>query len=96
MFFSFSYTFPSRLTRDSIFNDGKENARDRHGPARRTGRLRRSCQAAGGETRLSTFVSGAFLLFLIVVLGSLVARIPMAALVAVMITFRCCLFARNR
>ncbi len=40
---------------------------------------------SGGETRLSTFVSGAFLLFLIVVLGSLVAIIPMAALVAVMI-----------
>lgn len=40
---------------------------------------------SGGETRLSTFVSGAFLLFLILVLGSLVAIIPMAALVAVMI-----------
>ncbi|PKP66482.1 MAG: sodium-independent anion transporter [Alphaproteobacteria bacterium HGW-Alphaproteobacteria-7] len=40
---------------------------------------------SGGETRLSTFVSGAFLLFLIVVLGPLVAIIPMAALVAVMI-----------
>ncbi len=40
---------------------------------------------SGGETRLSTFVSGAFLLFLIVVLGPLVAQIPMAALVAVMV-----------
>ncbi|QYU68955.1 SulP family inorganic anion transporter [Leptolyngbya sp. 15MV] len=40
---------------------------------------------SGGETRLSTFVAGAFLLFLIVVLGPLVAIIPMAALVAVMI-----------
>ncbi len=40
---------------------------------------------SGGSTRLSTFVSGAFLLFLIVVLGPLVARIPMPALVAVMI-----------
>ena len=40
---------------------------------------------SGGETRLSTFVSGAFLLFLILVLGGLVAIIPMAALVAVMI-----------
>ncbi|OAN55756.1 SulP family inorganic anion transporter [Sphingobium sp. TCM1] len=40
---------------------------------------------SGGLTRLSTFVSGAFLLFLIVVLGPLVAIIPMAALVAVMI-----------
>jgi MFS superfamily sulfate permease-like transporter len=40
---------------------------------------------SGGSTRLSTFVSGAFLLFLIVVLGPLVARIPMPALVAVVI-----------
>ncbi|EZP51245.1 SulP family inorganic anion transporter [Sphingomonas sp. RIT328] len=40
---------------------------------------------SGGSTRLSTFVSGVFLLFLIVVLGPLVARIPMPALVAVMI-----------
>jgi SulP family sulfate permease len=40
---------------------------------------------SGGETRLSTFVSGVFLLFLLLVLGSLVAIIPMAALVAVMI-----------
>lgn len=40
---------------------------------------------SGGSTRLSTFVAGVFLLFLIVVLGPLVARIPMAALVAVMI-----------
>ncbi|MFN4113075.1 MAG: SulP family inorganic anion transporter [Sphingomonadaceae bacterium] len=40
---------------------------------------------SGGETRLSTMTSGVVLLFLIVVLGSLVAIIPMAALVAVMI-----------
>ena len=40
---------------------------------------------SGGETRLSTFVAGTFLLFLIVVLGPLVAQIPMAALVAVMV-----------
>lgn len=40
---------------------------------------------SGGRTRLSTFVAGAFLLFLIVVLGPLVAQIPMPALVAVMI-----------
>ncbi|OBX18622.1 sodium-independent anion transporter [Erythrobacter sp. QSSC1-22B] len=40
---------------------------------------------SGGETRLSTMVSGVFLLFLLLVLGSLVAIIPMAALVAVMI-----------
>jgi len=40
---------------------------------------------SGGSGRLSTFVAGAFLLFLIVVLGPLVAKIPMPALVAVMI-----------
>ncbi|PKQ01080.1 MAG: sodium-independent anion transporter [Alphaproteobacteria bacterium HGW-Alphaproteobacteria-13] len=40
---------------------------------------------SGGITRLSTFIAGSFLLFLILVLGSLVAIIPMAALVAVMI-----------
>jgi SulP family sulfate permease len=40
---------------------------------------------SGGATRLSTFVSGVFLLFLLLVLGPVVAIIPMAALVAVMI-----------
>lgn len=40
---------------------------------------------SGGRGRLSTFFAGIFLLFLIVVLGDWVQRIPMAALVAVMI-----------
>ncbi|CAO3361029.1 SulP family inorganic anion transporter [Azospirillum palustre] len=40
---------------------------------------------SGGRGRLSTFCAGLFLLFLIVVLGDWVKRIPMAALVAVMI-----------
>lgn len=40
---------------------------------------------SGGRGRLSCFVAGVFLLFLVVVLGDLVAQIPMAALVAVMI-----------
>jgi SulP family sulfate permease len=40
---------------------------------------------SGGRGRLSSFVAGAFLLFLIVVLNDLVRIIPMAALVAVMI-----------
>src|SRR3546814_2953347 len=39
---------------------------------------------SGGHTRLSTMVAGLFLLFLIVVLGTWVAQIPMPALVAVM------------
>lgn len=40
---------------------------------------------SGGSTRLSTLVAGLFLLFLLVVLSPLVARIPMPSLVAVMI-----------
>ncbi|MEQ9347095.1 MAG: SulP family inorganic anion transporter [Thalassospira sp.] len=40
---------------------------------------------SGGRGRLSTFLAGIFLLILIVVLGDLVAIIPMAALVAIMI-----------
>lgn len=41
--------------------------------------------ATGGRTRLSTLASGVFLLILILVLGDVVAVIPMAALVAVMV-----------
>jgi SulP family sulfate permease len=40
---------------------------------------------SGGRGRLSTFAAGIFLLFLIVVLGDWVRKIPMAALVAIMI-----------
>jgi SulP family sulfate permease len=40
---------------------------------------------SGGRGRLSTFVAGAFLLFLLAVLGPYVGQIPMPALVAVMI-----------
>ncbi|GAB3441021.1 SulP family inorganic anion transporter [Streptomonospora sediminis] len=40
---------------------------------------------SGARTRLSTFLAGVFLLILVVVLGDVVAVIPMAALVAVMI-----------
>ncbi|MFC0682165.1 SulP family inorganic anion transporter [Lysobacter korlensis] len=42
-------------------------------------------KASGARTRISTFVAGVFLLILVVALGDLVAIIPMAALVAVMI-----------
>ena len=41
--------------------------------------------AGGGRTRLSTFSAGAFLLILIVALGPYVQKMPMGALVAVMI-----------
>ena len=40
---------------------------------------------SGGRTRLSTLSAGIFLLFFMLILGSWVERIPMAALVAVMI-----------
>jgi SulP family sulfate permease len=42
-------------------------------------------KVSGARTRISTFLAGVFLLILVVVLGDLVAIIPMAALVAVMI-----------
>ena len=41
--------------------------------------------ASGGRGRLSTFVAGAFLLFLLTVLGPWVGQVPMPALVAVMV-----------
>lgn len=40
---------------------------------------------SGGRGRLSTFCAGVLLLFMILVLGDLVSRIPMPALVAIMI-----------
>ncbi len=42
-------------------------------------------KASGARTRLSTFLAGALLLVLVVALGDVVAVIPMAALVAVMV-----------
>ena len=42
-------------------------------------------KASGARTRISTFLAGVFLLILVVALGDVVAIIPMAALVAVMI-----------
>lgn len=42
-------------------------------------------KVAGGRTRISTFATGVFVLVLVVGLGDVVAEIPMAALVAVMI-----------
>src|SRR5690625_2557524 len=40
---------------------------------------------SGGRGRLSTFVAGTFLIFLIIVLGDLVVQIPMPVLVGIMI-----------
>ncbi|GLJ79969.1 SulP family inorganic anion transporter [Microbacterium imperiale] len=42
-------------------------------------------KASGARTRISTFLAGVFLLILVLVLGDIVAIIPMAALVAVMV-----------
>ncbi|MEV7554740.1 SulP family inorganic anion transporter [Amycolatopsis sp. NPDC089917] len=42
-------------------------------------------KTSGARTRLSTFLAGTFLMVLCVVFGPLVSRIPMAALVAVMV-----------
>ncbi|WP_110589985.1 SulP family inorganic anion transporter [Microbacterium suaedae] len=42
-------------------------------------------KASGARTRISTFLAGVFLLILVVALGDVLAVIPMAALVAVMI-----------
>jgi len=42
-------------------------------------------KASGARTRISTFLAGVFLLILVVGLGDIVAVVPMAALVAVMV-----------
>ena len=49
------------------------------------GQTMMNVKASGARTRISTFLAGVFLLLLVVVLGDVVALIPMAALVAVMI-----------
>ncbi|MET8813846.1 SulP family inorganic anion transporter [Streptomyces sp. NPDC004549] len=49
-------------------------------------------RVSGARTRLSTFLAGAFLLTLCVVFGPVVSRIPMAALVAVMVMVCCATF----
>jgi len=48
------------------------------------GQTMMNVKVSGARTRISTFLAGAFLLVLVVVLGDVVAVIPMAALVAVM------------
>src|SRR5699024_10544656 len=47
---------------------------------------------SGGRGRLSTFVAGAFLMFLIIVLGDLVVQIQMPVLVGIMIMVSMCTF----
>ncbi|MDZ4045213.1 MAG: SulP family inorganic anion transporter, partial [Rhodoglobus sp.] len=49
------------------------------------GQTMMNVKVAGARTRLSTFLTGVFVLVLVVALGSVVGLIPMAALVAVMV-----------
>src|SRR5699024_3711535 len=49
------------------------------------GQTMMNVKVSGARTRISTFLAGTFLLILIVVLGDLVAIMPMAALVAIMV-----------
>jgi sulfate permease, SulP family len=49
------------------------------------GQTMMNVKVAGARTRLSTFLTGAFVLVLVVSLGDMVGRMPMAALVAVMV-----------
>ncbi|WP_427015610.1 SulP family inorganic anion transporter [Pseudarthrobacter sp. P1] len=49
------------------------------------GQTMMNVKVAGARTRISTFLAGAFLLILVLAAGDLVAMIPMAALVAVMV-----------
>lgn len=49
------------------------------------GQTMMNVKVSGARTRISTFLAGVFLLVLVVALGDVVAMIPMAALVAVMI-----------
>jgi SulP family sulfate permease len=49
------------------------------------GQTMMNVKVSGARTRISTFLAGSFLLILVVALGDIVAIIPMAALVAVMI-----------
>ncbi|MDN3312176.1 SulP family inorganic anion transporter [Microbacterium oryzae] len=49
------------------------------------GQTMMNVRVAGARTRISTFLAGAFLLVLVVIFGDVVALVPMAALVAVMI-----------
>ncbi|WP_240675540.1 SulP family inorganic anion transporter [Cellulomonas endophytica] len=52
-------------------------------------------RVSGARTRISTFLAGAFLLVLVVALDDVVARIPMAALVAVMVVVAVSTFDRH-
>jgi len=79
---------PSRKTRES-WGQGVANILSGlfggMGGCAMIGQTMINVKASGARTRISTFLAGAFLLVLVVALGDVVAVIPMAALVAVMI-----------
>jgi sulfate permease, SulP family len=56
------------------------------------GQTMMNVKVAGARTRLSTLLTGVFVLVLVLVLGEVVGRIPMAALVAVMIVISAATF----
>lgn len=79
---------PSRKTREA-WGQGVANvlsgAFGGMGGCAMIGQTMINVKASGARTRLSTFFAGVLLLVLVLVFGDLVAAIPMAALVAVMI-----------
>ncbi|PPH51669.1 SulP family inorganic anion transporter [Rathayibacter sp. AY1E2] len=79
---------PSRKTRESL-GQGAANVLSGlfggMGGCAMIGQTMINVKASGARTRISTFLAGVFLLILVVALGDLVAIIPMAALVAVMV-----------
>lgn len=78
----------SRKTREA-FGQGASNvlsgAFGGMGGCAMIGQTMINVKASGARTRISTFLAGVFLLILVLTLGNVVAIIPMAALVAVMI-----------
>ncbi len=79
---------PSRKTRESL-GQGIANVLSGcfggMGGCAMIGQTMINVKASGARTRISTFLAGVFLLVLVVALGDVVALIPMAALVAVMV-----------
>ncbi|OUE22010.1 C4-dicarboxylic acid transporter DauA [Clavibacter michiganensis] len=79
---------PSRKTRETLGQGGANILSGLFGGmggCAMIGQTMINVKASGARTRISTFLAGVFLLILVVGLGDVVAIIPMAALVAVMI-----------
>ncbi|GAA0965272.1 SulP family inorganic anion transporter [Frigoribacterium faeni] len=79
---------PSRTTRETLGQGGANILSGLFGGmggCAMIGQTMINVKASGARTRISTFMAGVFLLVLVVGLGDVVAVIPMAALVAVMV-----------